>query len=870
MWPNSDVGAMRKLLTFGLWLVVVGCGGGGGSGSNIGVNARVPDIVGQTQAAASSAITGAGLNVGTVTTANSSTMAAGNVISQNPASGALVAPASTVNIVVSSGPAPTVSVPNVVGQTQAAASTAIANAGLRVGTVTNAASATVPSGSVISQTPAASTSVASNSAVNLVVSAGATPAFGINTRPPMADFTLPTGGGSGTYDLVPAFPGLTFGSAIFMAGVPGDTRLVVVQQTGQIRAFTPSSGVTTSQLIMDASSLLVSGGEQGLLGLAFDPGFVTNRWIYVHYTRRSDGHSIIARFTWDGGTNSVNLNTQKIILDVADPAGNHNGGMLAFGPEQPDPYLYIAFGDGGGADDQFDNAQNMGSLLGKILRIDVHPANASAAYEVPPDNPFVSTSGVLPEIWAYGLRNPFRFSFDRTTGQLWLGDVGQNATEEIDIVTKGGNYGWPRFEGTTLYQSATPLGGPSPHTPPIFEYDHPIGFSVIGGYVYRGTQIASLIGKYLYSDFYSGLVWSLSGPSNPSNTELASVPSPSSFGEDDDGEVYVVSYTDGLFKLTETGGGGGGPALLSQTGLFTNLANLTAASGLIEYDLNMPFWSDGALKRRWVAIPSNATVTFSATGAWTFPVGTVIVKHFEMDMTEGNPNTRKRLETRLLTRDANGWQGFTYKWNVAQTDADLLPGADSENLTVNLAAGGSITWSYSYPSRTDCLQCHTSAAGIALGLATRQLNRDFDYQATQVTDNELRTLNHIGYFATNIGAATQYGVYPAIDDTNAPVATRARAYLAVNCAQCHRPGGTTGVNLDFRFDTVDASMSAINVVPTQTLGLANARIIAPGVKESSVLWERIRRLDGTRMPPLATHRVDQQAVDLIGEWIDNL
>ncbi|MCX7063673.1 MAG: PQQ-dependent sugar dehydrogenase, partial [Proteobacteria bacterium] len=466
--------------------------------------------------------------------------------------------------------------------------------------------------------------------------------------------------------------------------------------------------------------------------------------------------------------------------------------------------------------------------------------------------------------------NPFRFSFDRQAGALWVGDVGQNAIEEIDIVTKGANLGWRNFEGTQPYDSSIPLGGGVPHTPPVYQYDHSLGAAIIGGYVYRGSRFASLFGRYLYTDYASGTVWAID-TNGQNNTVLTTASSPTSLGEDNAGELYVVSQNGRLYQLTETGGGGSQPVLLSQTGLFTNLANLTPASGLIEYDLNQPFWSDGALKRRWVAIPSAASVTFSPTGNWTFPIGTVIVKHFEIELTEGNPNSRRRLETRLLLRATNGdWLGFTYKWNVAETDADLLVTGQSENLTVNTTAGA-VTWPYSYPSRSDCLQCHTNVANRALGLATRQLNRDFDYTATAVTDNQLRTLNHISYFSTNIGAATQYGAYPALDDTNASIASRARAYLAVNCAQCHQPGGPTPVNLDFRFDTADGSMNAIGVVPTAgELGLVNARIIARGAKASSVLWERMRRLDGNRMPPLGTHRVDQAAVDLIGEWIDRL
>lgn len=793
---------MRRASVLILWLLIAACGGGSGGGSNIGVQARVPDVVGLTQVAATSAISSAGLNVGNVTTGSSSTVAAGSVISQSPSAGTQVAPASRVDLLVSSGP-------------------------------------------------------------------GSNLPFGIDTRPRLANFTLPNqGGGTGSFTLVEPFPNLpNFSNPIFLTGVPApDTRLVVVEQTGRIKAFAPGAGVSASRIILDVSARIVFGGEQGLLGLAFDPDFSTNRFIYVDYTRSGDGATVVARYTWDAGTDSASLASEKILLTVPQPFSNHNGGMLAFGP---DGFLYIALGDGGSGGDPQNNAQDItGNLLGKILRIDVHPQSAANPYDVPPDNPFVNTAGASPEIWAFGLRNPFRFSFDRQTGALWVGDVGQNNIEEIDIVAKGANLGWSRFEGTQTYNSNIPLGGGVAHTPPLYQYDHSLGVAIIGGYVYRGSRFASLFGRYLYTDYGSGTVWAID-TDGQNNTQLTTAVNPTSFGEDNAGELYVVSQNGRLYQLNESGGGGSQPVLLSQTGLFTNLANLTPASGLIEYDLNVPFWSDGALKRRWVGIPQTATVAFSPTGDWTFPVGTVIVKHFEMELTEGNPATRRRLETRLLLRDSAGdWLGFTYKWNNAQTDADLLVSGQSENLTVT-TPNGPVTWPYSYPSRTDCLQCHTVVANRTLGLVTRGMNRDFNYSL--VTDNQLRTLNHISYFSTNIGAATQYQAYPALSDTNVSIATRARTYLAVNCSQCHRPGGPTPVNLDFRFDTLDGSMGAIGVTPTQgALGLTNAQIIARGAKESSVLWERMRRLDGNRMPPLGTHRVDQAGVDLIGAWIDAL
>lgn len=762
-----------------------------------------------------------------------------------------------------------ITVPDVVGLTQANASAAIVAATLVVGNVASEFSATVATGNVIRQDPSAGASRSAGQAVDLTISLGPE-LFGIDTRPPLAALDLPTSGGVlGSFSAVPAFPSLSASSSIVITGIPGDTRLLFARQNGQIRAFDPVAGVSNSRLVLDLSSLLVSGGERGLIGLALDPAFENNRHFFVHYTRTSDGASVIARFTWDAVGDLASLASEKIVLVVDQPASNHNGGSLAFGP---DGFLYIAFGDGGGSNDQFDNGQDLGELLGKILRIDVSPADPDDAYDVPVDNPFVGMAGRRPEIWAYGLRNPFRMGFDRQTGELYAGDVGQNEIEEIDRITRGGNFGWPGFEGTNVFRGGNGglLGG-VPHSPPIHEYDHSDGIAVIGGYVYRGSRIASLIGRYLFADYGSGTIWALDLEATPSvATVLASAPNPTSFGEDQDGELYLTTQGSGLYRLDESGGAGSAPALLSETGVFSDLATLTPASGLIEYELNMPFWSDGASKRRWIGLPDAARIGFSATGSWSFPVGTVLVKHFEMEMVEGDPGSARRLETRILTRGSQGWLGFTYRWNPGETDADLLASRESETLVIDLGGGNTRTQQYDYPSRTDCLRCHTDAAGGALGLATRQLNRSFDYGA--VTDNQLHTLNHIDYFTNDIGAASQDGADHALGDAGAPVATRARAYLATNCAQCHRPNGGTPVTLDLRFETADTAMDAIDVVPASgDLGLGPAaRIIAPGDKENSTLWRRIDSRNATSMPPLATHRIDEEAVGVIGAWIDGL
>ncbi|MCZ6890273.1 MAG: PQQ-dependent sugar dehydrogenase [Gammaproteobacteria bacterium] len=691
---------------------------------------------------------------------------------------------------------------------------------------------------------------------------GADP-FGLTSRPSFGGANLPTDSSQpGGVVLVDAFPNLDFSAPIFLAGVPGENRLAIVEQGGRVRAFVQDAQTAVSTIVLDLSGVVLFSGEQGLLGFAFDPGFAQNRYIYVHYSRDNPRRSVIARYRWDAVTDLADLDTEKIILELAQPFSNHNGGMLAFGPGD---YLYVAFGDGGSGGDPLGNGQNGLTLLGTVLRLDVHPADDADPYAIPLDNPFVGDAAVRDEIYAMGLRNPFRFSFDRQTGDLWLGDVGQGEIEEIDLVTAGGNYGWCVYEGTQLFNAGCSTLPDSAFTFPVWEYDHSQGFAVIGGYVYRGTSIPSLFGTYVYTDFVSGTIWSLvyDGANVTSNTVIGAAPSPTSFGEDHVGELYVVSQGGDILALQETGAGEGVvpiPALLSETGIFTDLGTLQPVSGFVEYGVNVPFWSDGAVKRRWIAIPDGQTMTFAATGAWDFPVGTVLVKHFDMEMVEQDASSLRRLETRVLVRRLLGWVGFTYRWNAGETDADLVTARETEDLTVMLS-GGEETFTYTYPSSADCAACHTTAAGGALSARTRQVNRDFDFP--DATDNQLRTFDHIGFFAADAGISN-----PALFGAFVVPAT-ARAYLDVNCAQCHRPGGPAPVDLDLRFDSADASMNAIGVAPLAgDLGIADARIVTAGEKETSVLWQRMRTLSNERMPPLSSHRVDQAGVDLVGAWID--
>jgi glucose/arabinose dehydrogenase len=316
----------------------------------------------------------------------------------------------------------------------------------------------------------------------------------------------------------------------------GTKRLFVVQQGGIIKVIQPGSNTPTD--FINISSKLVSGGERGLLGLAFHPQFAINGYFFVNYTRIGDGATIIARYRATNNNTIGDLSSERILLTIAQPFANHNGGMIEFGA---DGNLYIGMGDGGSGNDPGNRAQNINDLLGKFLRITPNVAEVSInpAYTIPADNPFVGRDGA-DEIYAVGMRNPFRWSFDRGgTNQLWAGDVGQNAIEEVDIIVKGGNYGWRVYEGTQCTNLDPTLCNPANYIAPVFQYGHPGGrCSVTGGYVYRGTQGTLPNGAYTYADFCTGEFWMWNN--NQQILLQDTTRNISSFGEDEDGEIYIV------------------------------------------------------------------------------------------------------------------------------------------------------------------------------------------------------------------------------------------------------------------------------------------------------------------------------------------
>jgi len=342
--------------------------------------------------------------------------------------------------------------------------------------------------------------------------------------------------------LVPVASGLA--SPVFLANAgDGSDRLFIVEQGGLIRVVQP--GATTASAFLDISQKVIAGGEQGLLGLAFHPQYASNGRFFVYYTRSGDGGIIVAEYR-TSANRDVAAATESVLLTIPHPVNaNHNGGMLAFGP---DDYLYIGVGDGGSANDPPDNAQNLDSLLGKILRIDVDRTASGMRYSVPADNPFVNAPG-RDEIYAYGLRNPWRFSFDRVTGVLWVGDVGQNAREEVDMpVVRGGNYGWRVYEGSSCTGNDPALCNPANYRLPLFDYAHDDGrCSITGGFVYRGNQQALPGGTYVFADFCTGEIFAWDGAAQ--KILLDAPGNIASFGEDEHGEIYVVDLGGTVSRL---------------------------------------------------------------------------------------------------------------------------------------------------------------------------------------------------------------------------------------------------------------------------------------------------------------------------------
>jgi len=662
--------------------------------------------------------------------------------------------------------------------------------------------------------------------------------------------------------LTPVYPALSISAPIALSQSQNDPgRWYLAEQTGRLVSWSVDGTGADATTVIDLSGVVTTGYELGLLGLAFHPTDAEQVFLSYNTVEGGDILSRISRFALDGAPASddpqIDPASEEVIYEITQPYDNHNGGQIAFGP---DGYLYISLGDGGSGGDPLGSGQDPSTPLGAILRIDPDTPDGSQPYSIPGDNPFKGSSEAE-EIYAWGLRNPWRFTFDPVTGDLWAGDVGQSSWEEVDRIERGGNYGWNLKEGTHCY-SVDPcdVGG---LIDPVVEYENTKYASVVMGPVYRGSAIPGLQGAPLFSDFFAGNISHVGWDTITGEAEIVDLLTgtgtyPAAYGTDAEGEVYLLDYyAERVLRLDPAEGTRATstfPQLLSETGCMDETDPTQPGPGLIPYGVQSQLWSDGAQKDRWFALPDGATISVSEDD-WELPVGSVVVKNFH------DRNTL--VETRLLVRHDDGeWAGYSYAW-IDSSDATWSPAAQT-------VSHGEESWTT--PSSADCLQCHTSATGRSIGLETAQLNGDYPYPDGPTT-NQLDALSEMGVFDAPLTSGdTPAGDLPSLDPLDATdTAAAARSYLHSNCAHCHQPGGPGLGELDLRWRVSLSETGACDTPPTEGgLGLSDARLIAPGAPERSVLLQRMLSTDANRMPPLATSKVHAEGTALIEAWITGL
>jgi putative heme-binding domain-containing protein len=691
--------------------------------------------------------------------------------------------------------------------------------------------------------------------------------------------------------VVRAFPNLKFEHPLLLARCPGSDRLFVGEQAGVLYSF-PDKPDAKADLFFDLRKelqtihLLAEAKEvEAVYGLVFHPDFAKNRQCFVCYTLRSkkpgqqnltDG-TRVSRFTVPkADPPRIDPSSEEIVLTFLQ--GGHNGGDLHFGPDR---MLYISTGDAANPNppDRLDTGQDISDLLSSILRIDVDRKDEGKNYAVPKDNPFVGRKGARPEVWAYGFRNPWRMSFDRRTGELFVGDVGWELWESVHRVEKGGNYGWSAMEGPQPIKPEKV--GPTPIRPALIELPHTIACSVTGGYVYRGKKFPELRGAYIFGDWETRRLWAARFDGDRAK-EMPEIARPSvrivAFGEDKDGELYFLDHDGGTIHTIERNDGvaknADFPTKLSETGLFASVKDHRPAPGVLPFVVNSRQWQDGATAEHWVAFQGVSSVTLYTAGKpipgnvnWHlfrmhFPKDAVLMKTISLDA--------RRLETQILHFDGVDWHAYAFAWRDDQADADLVP-ADGIDMVV---PDGKQKRIWQIHSRSQCMSCHSSWSEYALTFQPAQLNRsgsDGRNQLVAFTEAGLiRRAGNDDKPLSPFDAASVARERKLADPSDAgqPLEARARAYLHANCGHCHCEGGGGSVNLRLQFPVPVAAMKAVGVRPTRgDFGLQEACIIKSGDPCASTLYFRMAKFGRDRMPHIGSERTDEAGLKLIGEWI---
>lgn len=719
--------------------------------------------------------------------------------------------------------------------------------------------------------------------------------FGLRANPVPLVARIPAESGESRYRTVPVVPGILSNVVVTVTAAPHEPgRLFVVELPGRILSLS-GPGRTNAEVFLQLWPRIFTEGEHGICSMALHPGYETNGQFFVFYSYLPDGstnvYNRLSRFRVDP------TNPGRALADSEEPlitqlhrSPVHNAGDMHFGA---DGYLYVSVGDEGFGF-QWENAGRWDiNFFSGVLRIDVdhreenlfpnpHPAVHPGTYRIPKDNPFLGRTNyvigtedfginirpedIRGEFWAVGFRNPWRMSFDPESGDLYSNDVGVASREEVNVVRAGKHHGWFFKEGTMPWPFNVPATG---LVDPIHEYEHTLGrVAITGGHFYRGSRYPELDGTYLFSDM-TGQIYSmrrLQDGRHASPEQIAMNPFSVSIGRDPlDGSILVGGV--GLSRLERVASTADPlPEKLSETGLFSSIRRLAPAPGLVSYEVNQPFWSDHAIKSRWFGVPTEgATVTFHPDRPWEAATGTVWVKHFDFGLSDVDSSLKRRLETRLMVKTSDGVYGATYRWNEEQTDAVLVESTGAEEDLVIATATGTRTQRWRYPSRTECLSCHTAMGGHALSFNTAQLNRP----GSDGT-NQLMALRNAGYFTGSpLIQPNLLPAHPALDDETASVESRVRSYLEVNCSQCHQPNGPTRSPWDSRTATPLAGARIVGEPAVHQIENGGVKIVDPGKLVTSILYRRVAEFGPLHMPPLGTFVTNTQAVALLRRWVTN-
>ena len=682
------------------------------------------------------------------------------------------------------------------------------------------------------------------------------------------------------YQLERVYPKLTFNHPLDIGFAPGCDRRFVAEQSPRIYCFPDDPACEKADVFFDATQLPGQDkipnviGIDTIYGFTFHPRFAENHYFYVCYLfRLKDGADRtkalrVSRFTAIMGDKPTDaprcdVNSELVLLEYL--GAGHSGGCLKFGR---DGMLYIGTGDGADPTppDPLNTGQDITDLLSAILRIDVDHRESGKPYGIPADNPFLKIPKARGEIWAYGLRNPWRFSFDRATGELWAGDVGWESWEMVYRIERGANYGWSITEGPG---SARPDAkhGPTPIVPPTLYLSHAESCSVTGGFVYRGKQLPGLAGQYVFGDWETRRLFAapliekgLGKHRTIAETDQRIV----AFGEDREGELYVVDYeAGGLYRiapLPPESASAAFPRTLSATGLFASTTDGIPAPGVIPFAVHAEQWVDGSHSERWIALPSAGTIKQDKEGKRVYPKGSVLTRTFSLDTEVGQSARRQRVETQMLHFDGRRWYGYSYRWNDAQTDATLVDAAGDETSVAirdPAAPNGVRSQSWKFASRAQCATCHNSWGGFTLAFNAQQL-KDASGAARALIDP---------------GVKEDATLKPLVDphDESVELEPHARSYLHANCAHCHRMGGGGAANIDIGNNLDLAKTRLIDTMPTQgTFGIEDARVVAPGDPSRSALFYRMAKLGSGHMPHTGSAEIDPRGLALIEKWIEGM